>query len=175
MGRFFSLVNTPKQKEEFKKQYKIPSDVTIEHCNLGEWHEKRPSGAVAIPIIAFLERGVRILMGKVTKDFLCLFRLCPNQCAPNIFKILGSVDVLNDKMGVSLTLHDINWIYSCQNNKEMRYYLKTRVPSVRLISCLLETDKGMDEDFLIVSGEWHDGLHCSTKDGTLGGVAWEYL
>ena len=29
----------------------------------------------------------------------------------------------------------------------------------------------MDKDFLIVSGEWHDGLHCSTKNGTLGGVA----
>lgn len=76
-------------------------------------------------------------MGKATKDFLCLFKLCSTQCAPNIFRILGSVDALNDKMGVNLTHHDINWIYSCQNNKEMRYYLKTRVPSVRLISCLL--------------------------------------
>ena len=113
----------------------------------------------------------RILMGKVTKDFLCLFRLCPTQCAPNIFRILGSVHALIDKMGVSLTHYNINWIYSCQNIKEMRYYLKTRVPSVRLISCHLETNKGMDEDFLIISGEWHDWLHCSTKDGTLGGVA----
>ena len=32
-------------------------------------------------------------------------------------------------------------------------------------------DKGMDEGFLIVSGEWHNGLHCLTKDGILGGVA----
>ena len=128
MGRFFSLVDTPEQREEFKKKYKIPSDVTIEHCNLGEWHEKMPSRAVAIPMIAFIERGIRILMGKVTKDFLCLFRLYPTQCAPNIFRILGSVDALNDKMGVSLTLYDINWIYSFQNNKEMRYYLKTRGP-----------------------------------------------
>lgn len=122
-------------------------------------------------MIAFIEKGMRIPIGKVTKHFLCLFRLCPTQCAPNIFRILGSVDALNNKMGVSLTHHDINWIYSCQNNKEMRYYLKTRVPFVRLISYLLETNKGMARDFLIVSGEWRDGLHCSTKDGTLGGVA----
>ena len=36
MGRFFSLVDTPEHKEEFKKWYRIPSDVTIEHCHLGE-------------------------------------------------------------------------------------------------------------------------------------------
>ena len=61
-------------------------------------------------------------------------------------------------------------MYNCQKNNEARYYLKTRVPTVRLISCLPETNKGMDEDFLIVSREWHDELHCLVKDGILGGV-----
>ena len=50
MGRFFSLVDTPEHKEEFKKRHWIPSNVSIEHCNLGEWQEKRPTEAVAIPI-----------------------------------------------------------------------------------------------------------------------------
>ena len=59
-------------------------------------------------MIAFVEGRMRILMGKVTRDFLCLFRLCPTQCALNLFRILGSVDALNDKMGVSLTHHDAN-------------------------------------------------------------------
>ena len=171
MGRFYCLVDTPEHREEFKKQYKIPSDVTIEHCNLGKWHEKRPFGVVAIPMIALIKGGMRIPISKVTKDFLFHFRLYPTQCTPNMFRILVSVDALNDKMGIKLTHQDINWIYSCQNNKEMKYYLKTRVPSVRLISCLPKTNKGMDEDFLIVLGEWHDGLHCLTKDGTPGGVA----
>ena len=26
------------------------------------------------------------------------------------------------------------------------------------------------EDFLIISGEWHDGLHCPTQDGEPGGI-----
>ena len=108
MGRFFSLVDTPKHKEEFKKWYRIPSDVTIEHCHLGEWHEKRPSEAIVIPMIAFIERGLRIPMGRVTRDFLCLFRLCPTQCAPNMFRILGNVDTINEKIGVNLTHHDVN-------------------------------------------------------------------
>ena len=28
----------------------------------------------------------------------------------------------------------------------------------------------MYKDFLIVSEEWHDGLHCPTQDGTPSGV-----
>ena len=28
----------------------------------------------------------------------------------------------------------------------------------------------MDKDFVIVSKEWHDELHCPTQDGTPGGV-----
>ena len=69
MGRFFNLVDTTEHKEEFKRYYMIPSNVSIQHCNLGEWHEKRPTEAVVIPMIAFIEGGMRIHMGRVTRDF----------------------------------------------------------------------------------------------------------
>ena len=69
---------------------------------------------------------------------------------------------LNEKMGVNLTHHDVNWVYNCLHLKSMRYYLKTRVSEVILISCLPESNKGMDQDFFIISSEWHDGPHCST-------------
>ena len=95
---------------------------------------------------------MQISMGKVTRDFLIFYRLCLTQCSPNLFRILGSVDMLNCKMGVNLTHHNVNWVYNCQNTKDTGYYFKTRVPSVRLISCLPK-NKGMDKDFLIISGE----------------------
>lgn len=66
---FLNLVDTLEHREEFKKQYKIPSEVTTKHCKLGEWHKKRPTRVVAIPMIAFIEGRMRILMGKVTRDF----------------------------------------------------------------------------------------------------------
>ena len=116
MGRIFSLVDTHEHREEFKRYYRIPSNVSIQHCNPGEWHEKRPTGAVSIPMIAFIEGGMRIPMGRVTRDFLNLFRLCHIQCVPNMFRILGSVDALNEKLGIHLTHHDINWVYSCQKS-----------------------------------------------------------
>ena len=51
---------------------------------------------------------MRIPIGRVTRDFLSLFKLCPTQCALNMFRILGSVDAINDKMGVNLTHYDVN-------------------------------------------------------------------
>ena len=48
--------------------------------------------------------------------------------------------------------------------------MKARDDKVRLIQCLPESSKGLNKDFLIVSEEWHDGLHCPTKEGALGGV-----
>ena len=87
-----------------------------------------------------------------------------------MFRILSSVDAINDKMGINLIHNDINRVYSCQKNNEVGYYLKTRVPGIRLISCIPETNKGIDEDFLIVSREWHEGLHCPVKDGIPSGV-----
>jgi len=89
-------------------------------------------------------------MGRVTRDFLIFYRLYPTQFSPNLFRVLGSVDMLNRKMGVNLSHHDVNWVYSCQNSKDTGYCLRTRVPVVRLIFCLPETNKSMDEDYLIV-------------------------
>lgn len=119
---------------------------------------------MVIPMITFIEGGMQIPMGKVTRDFLISYRLCPTQCSPNLFRILGSVNALNHKMGVNLTHHDINWVYNCQNIKDTGYYFKTKVPLVRLISYLPKSNRGLDQDFLIISSEWQDGLHYPTRD-----------
>ena len=63
-----------------------------------------------IPMIAFIEDGMRIPMGKVTRDYVIAHRLSPTQCTPNMFRILGSIDAVNEKMGLNLTHHNINWI-----------------------------------------------------------------
>ena len=59
-------------------------------------------------------------MDGVMRDFLNFFRIYPTQCYPNLFRVVCSVAQLNKKMGVVLTIthHDINWVYSCQVNKE---------------------------------------------------------
>ena len=123
-------------------RYNDPPRVSIRHCLLGECHKLRSEGDVVIPMITFIKGGIQIPMGRVTRDFLIAHRLCSTQCSPNLFRILGSVDALNENMGVNLTHHDVNWVYNCQHLKGMGYYLKNRVPEVKLISCFPESNKG---------------------------------
>ena len=114
---------------------------------------KRQEGEVVIPMIAFIEGGMRIPMGTVTRDYFRTHRLAFTQCAPNMFRILGSIGALNEKMGLGLTHHDVNWVYNLHHPKGQGYYLKSRYLEVRLIQCLPDSNKGLNKDFLIVSGE----------------------
>ena len=122
-----------------------------------------------IPMIASIERRMRIPMSTITRDYLRAHRLAPAQCAPNMFRILGNIDALNEKMSLGLTHHDVNWVYNLHHLKRQGYYLKSRYPEVRLIQCLPDSNKSLNKDFLIVSREWHDGLPYPTREGTPGG------
>ena len=86
-----------------------------------------------------------------------------------MFRVLGCVDALNDKMNLGLTWHDVAHLYQC-HSLSGGYYIKSRSNEVRLISCLLKSNKGMKDDYLVVSRGWHDGLHCPVRAGTLVGV-----
>ena len=80
------------------------------------------------------------------------------------------MEALNEKMGLKLTHNDVSWCYKLQSLKEKSYYMRMRDDRVQLIQCLPESSKGLNKDFLIVSGEWYEGLHCPTVEGTLGGA-----
>ena len=108
MGRFKKLVESEKAMEKFIADYKIPSNVGLRYYKEGDWHIMRQEGEVVIPIIAFLEGGMRLPIRPVMRDYLRHFRLAFIQCAVNVFRILGSVDALNEKMGLKLTHHDVN-------------------------------------------------------------------
>ena len=171
MGRFKHLVDTKEGMRNFKSKYNIPPHVGIRYTAQGEWFDERKTNEVVIPMIAFIEGGMTILMGTITRNYLRFFRLSPTQCAPNMFRVLGSIEVLNERMNLNLNLthHDVNWIYNLQHLKGQGYYLKSRHSEVRLIQCLPISNKGLKEDFLIFSRQWHDGLPYPVKEGEPGG------
>ena len=109
-------------------------------------------------------------IGRIIKDYLLNHRLTPHQCAPNLFRVLGYIDALNEQMGLGLTWLDVVHMYKCHKLASAGYYLKSRSDIIRLILCLPNSNKGMKDYYLIVSGEWHDGLHCPTQAGDPGGV-----
>ena len=91
MCRFANLLDTPRKSKSFKTKFGIPSNVSIEHCEVGKQYMKRPTGVVAIPMIDFIEGGMTIPIDKVMRDFLLFFRICPTQCSPNLFKVVNSI------------------------------------------------------------------------------------
>ena len=169
MGRFKCLVNSEGNREQFRAKNRIPPTVGMRYAAQGEWVDDRKEGEVVIPMVAFMEGGMTIPMGTITRNYLRFFRLSPTQCAPNMFKVLGSIEALNERMNLELTHYDVNWVYNLHHLKEQGYYLKSRYPEVRLIQCLPTSNKGLKEDFLIFSGEWHDGLPCLTEEGKSSG------
>ena len=81
----------------FRSKYRIPSTVGMRYAAQGEWVDARQTGEVVIPIIAFIKGGMTIPMGKITRSYLRFFRLSPTQCALNMFRVLGSIDALNER------------------------------------------------------------------------------
>ena len=86
-----------------------------------------------------------------------------------MFRVLGSIDALNERMDLKVTHHDVNWVYNLHHLKGQGYYLKSRYLEVRLIQCLPTSNKNLKEDFLIFSREWHGSLPCPMVEGVPGG------
>ena len=170
MGRFERLVKSLALIEMFKEKYHIPQEVSIRYYSPEGLAFDREVGEVIIPMIAFIEGGMTIPMGRITRDYLRSHKLCPQQCAPNFFKILGAVDALDRHLGLGLTWYDVVHLYEGHHQKGAGFYLKSRSDAVKLISCLPKSNKGMKDDYLIVSRPWHDSLPCLTQLGEPGGV-----
>ena len=61
----------------FRAKYKILENVELQHYELREWLVNKPPRAIVIPTIAFIEGGMKIPMGRVTRDFLINFKFSP--------------------------------------------------------------------------------------------------
>jgi len=109
-------------------------------------------------------------MSDLLTNVLHHFKVYPDQCTPNVYRIVSSVDTFNKKLGLKLTEHDINYIYSFQDSKTCRFYFKIWHREVRLISGLPDSDKEIEGDYLVVSGNWYPkGIHCPTSAGKASG------
>ena len=170
MGRFERLVKTPALKESFKEKYHILQKVVVRHCTTEGVEFDRKVGEVIIPMIAFIEGGMIVPMGRITRDYLRAHRLCPHQCAPNFFRVLRSIDALDRHLGLGLTWYDVAHLYEGHIKTRAWFYLTSRSSVVKLISYLPKSNKGMKADYLILSDPWSDGLPCPTKLGEPSGV-----
>ena len=82
--------------ESFRAKYHIPKGVVLEYCPSDRMHADRRMDEVIFPMIAFIEGGMTLPMGRITRDYLINHRLTPHQCAPNLFRVLGCIDAFNE-------------------------------------------------------------------------------
>ena len=75
MGRFKDLVDTEKEMRSFRSKYNIPPHVGVRYAAQEEWFDERKTNEVVIPMIAFIEGGMTIPVGTITRNFLRFFRL----------------------------------------------------------------------------------------------------
>ena len=77
MGRFKDLVDIEEGMRSFRSKYNIPPHVGIRYAAQGEWFDERKTNEVVILMIAFIEGGMTIPMGTLTRNYLRYFRLSP--------------------------------------------------------------------------------------------------
>ena len=54
--------------ELFKEKYYIPQEVSVRHYTTEGVEFNRKVGELAIPMIAFIEGGMTVPMGRITRD-----------------------------------------------------------------------------------------------------------
>ena len=77
MGRFKHLVDSKEGMKKSRTKYRIPPNVGVRYAAQEEWFDYRKTREVVIPMIAFIEGGMTIPMGTLTRNFLTFFRLSP--------------------------------------------------------------------------------------------------
>ena len=87
MCRFKHLVDSLAGMEGFRAKYHIPQGVALSYCVPDQIHINKEVGEVVVPMIAFIEGGMTLPMGRVTRDYLINHKLTPHQCAPNLFRV----------------------------------------------------------------------------------------
>ena len=92
MGRFKYHVDSPTDMEGFRAKYHISQGVALRYYAPDQIVTDRKEGEVVIPMISFIEGGMTLPFSRVTRDYLINYKLCPHQYAPNLFRVLGSVD-----------------------------------------------------------------------------------
>ena len=77
MGRFKHLVDFPASMDGFRAKYHITQRVGLQYYSLDRVLTNREVGEVVILMIAFIEGGMTLFMGRITRDYLLNHRLCP--------------------------------------------------------------------------------------------------
>ena len=111
-----------------------------------------------------------VALGYCAPDQLLTHREEGEVIIPMIAFIVGGMTLPMGRITRDYLINHRLCPHQCHSFADAGFYLKSRSPIVRLVSCLPKSNKGMKDDYLIASRVWHDGLHCPVREGEAGGI-----
>ena len=140
--------------KEFYERFRIPNGVSVELID-GEAvsTEKGEDHAICFSKEKF-NAGLRFPLPSLFKEFLHFTQIHPAYIHPNMVRVLMGCSILSMLFNLDLTLLEVLFIYSIKKVKSDIFSFVACLPSLQLVTSLLDSTKGAAKGHVLVKGVW---------------------